>query len=244
MDILLHGACGRMCREVEKLIEITEGMYVVARVDKLSSDKKCFTDINDFDGKADVIIDFSNHTATKELMEYAVRKHIPVVVCTTGQTDEEIRIIKKASEKTPVFFSANMSLGIALLVDLSVKTASVMKEADIEITETHHNRKLDSPSGTALLIAENIKKIRNKAKLKFGRYGHEKREKDEICIHSVRRGNIAGIHEVVISTDSQTITLKHEAHSSTLFAEGAVKAALFIKEKKSGLYDMNFLLGE
>ena len=144
----------------------------------------------------------------------------------------------------PVFHSANMSLGIALLVELAKMTAKTFPDADIEIIEKHHNRKLDAPSGTALLLANAIKEIRTKAKLVFGRQGQAKREADEIGIHAIRMGNIVGEHEVIVGTDTQTVTLKHEAHSRALFAEGAMAAAAFLIGKPAGLYDMKRMIEE
>ena len=230
-----------MGREIEKLVSASEAHEIAAGVDKMAADSG-YTDINDFNGEADVIIDFSNHLGTAELLDYAVKRNIPAVIATTGHTDDELKIIEKAAEKIAVFHSANMSLGVALLVELAVKTAAVMPDADIEIVETHHNRKLDAPSGTALMIANAIKKVREKAEFKLGRAGNAKREKNEIGIHAVRRGNIAGIHEVLVSTDTQTITLKHEAHSRALFAEGAISAAEFLAGKPAGLYDKNSII--
>ena len=131
-----------------------------------------------------------------------------------------------------------MSLGIALLCELAKTTAKTFPDANIEIIEKHHNRKLDAPSGTALLLAREIQKIREKAFFTFGRQGQAKRMEDEIGIHAIRMGNIVGEHEVIVGTDTQTITLKHEAHSRSLFAEGAIAAADFIKDKPAGLYDM------
>ncbi|MBR3836126.1 MAG: 4-hydroxy-tetrahydrodipicolinate reductase [Clostridia bacterium] len=242
IKVLVNGACGRMGKEVEKLVEASETMTVAAKVDKMAAESGCYTDINDFSGKADVIIDFSNHLGTKDLLDYAVKNNIPTVVATTGHTQEELALIKEAGSKIPVFHSANMSLGVALLCELAVKAAATMPDADIEIVETHHNRKLDAPSGTALMIANAIKAVREKAQFVFGREGNAKREKNEIGVHAVRRGNIVGIHEVLVSTDSQTITLKHEAHSRALFAEGAVSAAEFILGKDAGLYNMNSIV--
>ncbi len=242
--VLINGACGHMGKEVEKIVEASEDMTVCARVDKFSNESGCYTDINDFSGKADVIIDFSNHLGTKDLLDYAVKNNIPTVVATTGHTAEELAEIEAAGEKIAVFHSANMSLGVALLVELAVKTAATMPDADIEIVETHHNRKLDAPSGTALMIAKAIKAVREKADFVFGREGSAKREKNEIGVHAVRRGNIVGIHEVLVSTESQTITLKHEAHSRALFADGAVSAAKFILNKSAGLYNMNSIVTE
>ena len=149
-----------------------------------------------------------------------------------------------ASREIPVFHSANMSLGIALLVELAKTTAKAFPDADIEIIEKHHNRKLDAPSGTALLLANAIKEIRKNAKFIFGRGGQAKREVEEIGIHAVRMGNIIGEHEVIIGTDTQTITLKHEAHSRALFAEGALAAADYLCGKSAGLYDMERMISE
>jgi 4-hydroxy-tetrahydrodipicolinate reductase len=239
IKVLINGACGRMGKEVEKIVEASETMTVAAKVDKMAAESGCYTDINDFSGDADIIIDFSNHLGTKDLLDYAVKNNIPTVVATTGHTPEELALIEEAGKKIAVFHSANMSLGVALLCELAVKAAATMPDADIEIVETHHNRKLDAPSGTALMIANAIKSVREKAQFVFGREGMAKREKNEIGVHAVRRGNIVGIHEVLVSTDSQTITLKHEAHSRALFAEGAVSAAEFILGKPAGLYNMN-----
>ncbi len=239
IKVLINGACGRMGKEVEKIVEASETMTVAAKIDKMAAESGCYTDINDFSGEADIIIDFSNHLGTKDLLDYAVKNNIPTVVATTGHTPEELALIEEAGKKIAVFHSANMSLGVALLCELAVKAAATMSDADIEIVETHHNRKLDAPSGTALMIANAIKSVREKAQFVFGREGMAKREKNEIGVHAVRRGNIVGIHEVLVSTDSQTITLKHEAHSRALFAEGAVSAAEFILGKPAGLYNMN-----
>ena len=242
--VLINGACGRMGCEVVKLVDAAEDMKIAAKVDKMADQSGCYSDINDFDGEADVIIAFSNHLGTAELLDYAVKKNTPVVIATTGHTDDELAMIAKAAEKIAVFHSANMSLGVALLCELAKRTAEVMPDADIEIVETHHNRKLDAPSGTALMIAKELKKIRQKAKFVLGRSGNGKREPDEIGISAVRRGNIVGIHEVYVSTDSQTITLKHEAHSRALFAEGGISAARFLIGKAAGLYDMNSIVKE
>jgi 4-hydroxy-tetrahydrodipicolinate reductase len=160
------------------------------------------------------------------------------VVATTGHDERETELIKRASEHIPVFFSANMSLGVALLCELAKTAAKTMPDADIEIIEKHHNRKLDAPSGTALLLADAISTVRKGAYYVFGRGGQRKREKAEIGIHAIRMGNIVGEHEVIIGTDTQTITLKHEAHTRALFAEGAIAAADFLTSKPAGLYCM------
>lgn len=238
--IILNGACGRMGREVERLVCEADDMTVCARVDKFGDD--CYKAIDEYTGEADVIIDFSHHSAVQELMQYAVERKLPVIVATTGHTELELALIEKAAEETAVFHSANMSLGVALLVELAKKAAVAMPDADIEIVETHHNRKLDAPSGTALMLAEELKDTRENSEFNIGRSGQCKREKNEIGIQSVRRGNIPGIHEVLISTDNQTISLKHEAHSRALFAEGAVSAARFMAGREAGLYNMKNMI--
>ncbi len=246
MNIILNGFSGRMGAAV---LEVCENGYlgaeVVAGVDisPKNGNIPCYTSFSDIKEKADCIIDFSNHASIKAVADYAVTSGLPLVVSTTGHTEEEKEIIRKASESVPVFYSANMSMGVALLCRMATLAAKTLPGADIEIVETHHNRKLDAPSGTALMIANAIKSVRENANFIFGRSGMAKREPDEIGIHAVRRGNIVGIHEVIVSTDYETITIKHEAHSRTLFAEGAIVAAAFISDKEPGLYDMSSLIG-
>lgn len=188
------------------------------------------------------IIDFSHHSAAGELTAYAVENNVPLVIATTGQTEDELKLIKEASEKIPVFFAANYSLGIALLIELAKKTAAAFPEAEIEIIEKHHDRKLDAPSGTALAIAKAIRQVRPESVFNTGRSGYGKRTREEIGIHSVRMGNIVGEHEVIIGTQNQTITLKHEAHDRAVFAEGALTAAAFLTGRAAGLYDMKDLV--
>lgn len=246
MRILLNGFSGRMGAAV---LEVSANGYlgseVVAGVDLFPKehDIPCYSSFSDVSEKADCIIDFSNHESIKAVVDYAVVSGLPLVVSTTGHTEEEKEIIMKAAESIPVFYSANMSMGVALLCRMAILTAKTLPGADIEIIETHHNRKLDAPSGTALMILNAIKSVRENAKSVFGRHGMSKREADDITVHAVRRGNIVGIHEVVVSTDYETITLKHEAHSRTLFAEGAIAAADFIIGKAPGLYEMSSLIG-
>lgn len=246
MRILLNGFSGRMGAAV---LEVCSNGYlgaeVVAGVDLFpkESDVPCYASFSDVTEKADCVIDFSNHASVKTVCDYAVSSSLPLVVSTTGHTDEEKEIIRKASESIPVFYSANMSMGVALLCRMATLTAKTLPGADIEIVETHHNRKLDAPSGTALMIANAVKSVRENAKFIFGRSGMAKREPDEIGVHAVRRGNIVGIHEVIVSTDYETITIKHEAHSRTLFAEGAIAAAEYLVGKAPGMYDMSSLIG-
>ena len=246
MKIIINGAGGRMGKEVVRMAEEGfGGASVAAKVDiSYETNGDEYKKLADFSGAADCIIDFSHHSATAEITEYAVKNNIPAVIASTGQTPEEIELIKAASKKVPIFLSANMSLGVALLVELAKITAKNFPYADIEIIEKHHNRKLDAPSGTALLVAEAIKSVREKTKFVFGRHGQAKRTPEEIGIHAVRMGNIIGEHEVIVGTDTQTITLKHEAHSRALFAEGAIKAAAFLQGKPAGLYNMESMIND
>jgi len=270
MNILISGIGGFMGNEVLKLaLAGCRDMRAVAGVDALGAEalrKAGCLDGRIFDsfeaicnegaqGVADVkagrvlddiecIVDFSNHAATKALTDFAVNNGKALVIATTGQTPEELEMIRAAAEKVPVFHAANFSMGIALLIELAKKTAAAMPDAEIEIIEKHHDRKLDAPSGTALAIARGIQEVRPGASLNLGRSGNGKRTKEEIGIHAIRMGNIVGEHEVIIGTNNQTITLKHEAHSRALFAEGALAAAAFLNGKPAGMYTMNDLIAE
>ena len=246
MKIIINGSSGRMGTEIVRLAgEGYRGSSLAAAVDinvPASATYPTFTKLDDINVDADCIIDFTHHSVTKDLVGFAVSRGLPLVIATTGHTDEEMEYIKKAAQTIPVFMSANMSLGVALLVELAKTAAKTMPDADIEIIEQHHNRKLDAPSGTALMIAKAIQTVRKGAELVFGRSGQQKRNQGEIGVHAVRGGNIVGIHEVLVCTDTQTITLKHEAHTRALFAEGAMAAAEFICDKPEGMYDMNSIV--
>ena len=246
MKILISGIGGRMGAEVKKMVlDGYRGSELCAGYDVAVISAECptYTSWSDVLETPDCIIDFSHHAGTVALLNYACEKNIPVVLATTGHDDAEKKCIIEAAKKIPLFHSANMSLGVALLCELAKTTAKTFPDTDIEIIEKHHNRKLDAPSGTALLLAQSIQKIRENAFFTFGRQGHSKREKNEIGVHAIRMGNIVGEHEVIVGTDTQTITLKHEAHSRSLFAEGAIAAADFIKDKSAGLYDMYSMIG-
>ena len=241
MNILIHGICGHMGRELEKLcLDGVRSSVLAMGVDAFAKEGEAYTSfdaVKDASG-VDCIIDFSFHTAVKDVLDFAVKNSIPAVIATTGFTDEERAYITEAAKSIPIFHSANMSLGVALLVELAKKTAAAMPDAEIEIIEKHHNRKVDAPSGTALMIASALSEVRPECYNKCGRSGMAKRDKREIGIHAIRMGNIVGEHEVMIGTANQTITLKHEAHSRALFAEGALAAAEFIIGRGAGLYEM------
>ncbi len=246
MKILICGIGGRMGREVASLaLAGMRGAEPVAGYDVVPVDTREFPSYTDWSAvreTPDCIIDFSHHAGTSSMLAYACANKIPVVLATTGHDDAETAQIEQAAKQIPLFHSANMSLGVALLAELAKMTAKTFPDADIEIIEKHHNRKLDAPSGTALLLAKAIKTVREKATFVFGRSGQAKRTREEIGIHAIRMGNIVGEHEVIVGTDTQTITLKHEAHSRALFAEGAIAAADFLIRQSAGLYDMKSMI--
>ena len=191
---------------------------------------------------ADVIIDFSHHTAVGSVLNYAKQIGAAAVIGTTGHDDEEKALIAAASEEIPVFFSGNVSMGIAVLCRLAKQAASFFPDANIEIVEVHHTRKVDAPSGTALMLFNAVKDVRPQAWANCGRSGEGKRTPEEIGIHALRMGNVVGIHAVHIGTPTPSLTLKHESGSRAMLADGAVDAARFIAGKPAGLYNMENIL--
>lgn len=246
INILLSGCNGRMGNAVVASCSENENCMIVGGIDVMGGpvnyDFPVYVSFNDFPGKCDVIIDFSNHTATEGLLNYAVSKNLPVVISTTGHTEEETQAIRNAAEKIPVFYSRNMSLGINLLIGLAKKACASLGEAfDIEIIEKHHNNKLDAPSGTALMIADAVNEVRNnEMKYVYDRHSrHEKRAVNEIGLHAIRGGTIVGEHDIIFAGKDEVITLSHSAASRRVFAEGAVRASQFIIGKSAGLYNMD-----
>lgn len=238
MKIIINGAGGRMGKALTAMVESgCRNAVLAASVDPYV--EGMLPSLQDVPVQADCIIDFSNHSGTRELVAYAAEKKLPVVIATTGHTEEELAMIRAAAETVPVFYSGNMSLGIALLVQLARQTARMFPDADVEIVESHHNQKLDVPSGTALMLARAVQDARPAAHLLVGRHENGKRTKEEIGIHSLRMGNTVGIHEVIVNTGTQIITLKHEAQDRSLFAEGALAAAAFLCGKAPGMYNMD-----
>ena len=238
MKVILCGANGAM----GKLIDDLFGEEIVGRVslDGENGVPRTFDELGSVD--ADMIIDFSHHTAINDVVAYAKTRSLALVVGTTGHTAEEKALIADAAETLPVFFSGNMSLGIAVLCRLSREAAKWFPDADIEIVEVHHNRKVDAPSGTAHMLFNAIAQVRPEAVENCGRAGEGKRTKNEIGVSSLRMGNVVGIHEVHICTGNQTLTLRHEAGNRGMLAEGAVEAARFLLGKPKGFYNMDDLL--
>lgn len=244
---IVYGASGHMGQIVTAKLEEDERFVIAAETAADLQENPSaheHSHLSSVTEEADVLIDFSFHTAIHEIMDYCVSHHVPAVICTTGQDEEEKQVIKDASEKIPVFFSANMSIGIATLKELVHTAVKMFPDADVEIVEAHHNRKKDVPSGTALILADAVKDVRPDAVFNIGRHENGQRSKNEIGIHSLRLGDEAGMHEVIIDTGNERLVLKHEAHSRAVFADGALAAAAWLVDQKPGLYDMHDLLGE
>jgi len=246
MRIILVGYEGHMGREVRASAERMEDAEIVQGVDPLASGNTdaCVRDFADCGADADVIVDFSHHSLTAELLAFAKKKGLPLVLATTGQTEEEREEILEAAKEIPLFLAANYSMGIAALTDLVKRALVLFPDAEVEIVEQHHDRKLDAPSGTALSLFEAVKEMRPEARAVPGRDGREKRRKEDVGIHAIRLGNIVGVHEVMIGTQNETLTLTHRAASRGVFADGSLKAARFLIGKPAGLYDMKDLLRE
>ena len=247
INVLVNGCNGRMGQEVIKQIDNYPDLLLVAGFDQVDNGLNTFpvfTETTKINEKIDVIIDFSVPTATLKILEYAKNNNIAIVIATTGFTDEQLDIIKDYSKHIPIFKSANMSFDICLMSKIVANLAQTLKDTDIEIVETHHNKKIDSPSGTAMLLADSINKsLGNKMTYTFDRSNiHAKREKNEIGISSIRGGNIVGEHTVKFFGPFETFEIKHTSYSRSVFADGALKAAEFIVKQPSGLYDMNCLV--
>lgn len=252
-NIILNGALGKMGRCVIKTVKQNSANFkIAAGIDPSYAESPNNYDFNitaNFpqNAKADVIIDFSTANALSGLLSFAKTNNIPLVLATTGYNKSQIDQIKEYSNLLPIFFTFNMSLGINLVIQLIKKAFKTLgKDFDIEIIEKHHNKKIDAPSGTALMLADAINSEANGYyKYIYNRHDiRKKRDSNEIGIHAVRAGSIVGEHEVIFSSQDETISITHIANSKSVFAAGALKAAEFIKNKSPGLYNMNNLVGE
>ena len=248
-NIILSGCLGRMGRAV-CAAAAERGDRIVAGIDPLggTADYPVYTSPEEIpvDCAADVIIDFSHHTALPSLLDFAISRQLPIVVATTGHTAEETAAMEAAARRIPVFFSRNMSLGINLLTELCRRAAATLGTAfDVEIIERHHNRKLDAPSGTALMLADAIAEEREESEYVYDRHAvRRQRDKREIGIHAVRGGTIVGEHEVMFAGRDEVITLSHSAASREVFANGALAAAAWMPGKSAGMYSMPDIVRE
>lgn len=244
VNVLISGALGRMGKKVYDACALNEKINAVCGIDIKedfsNANYKIYDSFDKISEKVDVIIDFSSPSNLDSILAYSLSKKVPAVLCATGYTKEQVEKVKLASEKVALFRSGNMSLGINVLIDLVKKAAASLEDFDVEIIEKHHNQKVDAPSGTALMLADGVKEI---APEKYYTYGREgicgKRDKNEIGIHAIRGGGIVGEHQVIFASGFETVTLSHLATDRSVFADGAVKAAIYLVDKKSGLYNMN-----
>ncbi len=242
MKIIINGAGGKMGHI---LADMAGAENIAALVDvAFDTGNGLYHSLDDFTGDADCVVDFSNHSATEAVISYCVRRNLPVLIASTGQTDSEMSLIREAGEKIPVFISPNMSIGVALVADIAERVARLFGDCDIEMIEAHHNQKLDVPSGTALMLAKRIQSAKENSSLNIGRHENGKRPQNEIGIHSLRYGSEVGTHEIIFSNGLETITIRHDAKNRALFAKGALSAVKWLLTKEAGFYSMNDYISE
>lgn len=247
VNVLINGCNGRMGQVLAKEIDRFSDLLLVAGFDINDDGKNTFpvySNIEDIKENIDVIVDFSIPVATLNILKYAVQSKTAMVIATTGFNDEELKVIEDASKVIPIFKSSNMSFDINLMKKVVAEVALALRDTDIEITETHHNRKIDAPSGTAITLADSINNaLGNNMNYVFNRHDiHEKRKPNEIGFSSIRGGNIVGEHSVQFFGAHETFEIKHTSYSRDVFAEGALKACCFIAKKEPGLYGMDDMI--
>ena len=236
-----------MCQVLTKCVADDEELELVAGISPKHHDVDGFNTYSSFaDVKedSDVVIDFSNPLALDGILEYCLKTKTPVVLATTGYNDEEMEKIHEAAKQIPVFLSFNMSLGVNILLKLVKEAAKNLANFDIEIIEKHHNKKVDSPSGTAVMIANAVKEIREQSEFIYGRHGRTgKRQQNEVGIHAVRGGTIVGEHSAIFAGNDEILEINHSARSKNVFAEGAIAAAKYLVNQEPGFYYMDDMLG-
>ena len=246
--IILSGAGGRMGKAVSEAVALSGDCEIVCGIDvsPVALPYPVYTTFEEIKEEADVIIDFSHHSALGAVLDYAKAHKLPAVIATTGHNEDECAYMEAASKEIPVFYSRNMSIGINLMIALTKKAAAVLGTSfDIEIVEEHHSKKLDAPSGTALMLADAIRDtLDGNTEYVYDRHlERRERAKGEIGIHSVRGGSIVGEHEVIFAGKDEVVRIHHSAYSRDVFAKGALSAAAYLKEKPAGFYNMEDMLG-
>ena len=249
-NILLSGCLGKMGQAITRVASASGSCAVTCGFDinyAPDSEYPVYQSLADVTENIDVIIDFSHPSSLENILAFAKQKKLPAVICTTGLSKEQIDLIEQASEEIPLFFSANMSVGVSLIIDLATRAAKILQNGfDIEIIEKHHNQKVDAPSGTALAIADAISnELDYSPEYTYDRHSvRKKRDKAEIGIHAVRGGTIVGEHSVIFAGLDEVIEINHSAASKEVFAVGAIRAAEFLKDKPIGFYNMKSLISE
>lgn len=244
IKVLINGVNGKMGQELVELVSNNENLLLIGGFDRENTgiyDFPVYTNFDDITELPDIIIDFSVPVATLNILKFARENNIPIVIATTGFSEDENKQILEYSKNIPIFKSSNMSFDINLMCKIVAEVAKQLRNTDIEIIESHHNRKIDSPSGTAILLADSINNaLDGTMKYEFARHSkHEKRSKNEIGFSSIRGGNIVGEHTVKFFGENETLEITHTSYSRKVFAEGAIKACKFLIDKPCGFYDMN-----
>lgn len=245
LRVIISGYSGSMGKVLTKCANEDSELEIVcgASKDDLDVPFKTYHKMSEVEESADVIIDFSHHSTIDDTLSYAIKTKTPIVIATTGFNDEELTKIKKASNIIPIFHSSNMSLGVNVLVKLVKEAAKSLNGFDIEIIEKHHNKKLDAPSGTAVMIANGVKEVLPDSEYIYGRHGRsDKRSSNEIGIHAIRGGTIVGEHTTIFAGHDEVVEIKHSAQSKDIFAKGAIAAAKFLVKQEAGYYNMNNML--
>lgn len=247
INLLINGASGRMGKKVLEASLKNDKIQAVCGVDLVEDlSNPQFPIYNNFSNvtqNIDVLVDFSSPKSLDGILDYCLTNNIPAVLCATGYSEADVQKLTLASQKIAIFRSGNMSLGVNALIDLVKRAAQSLGDFDVEIIEKHHNQKVDAPSGTALMLADAVKDVQTDKFYTYGRQGIVgKRDKNEIGIHAVRGGGIVGEHEVIFASGFETITLSHQATDRSVFADGAITAAVYLADKKSGLFNMNDVL--
>ena len=245
LKIIINGYSGSMGKVLTKCANEDSELEIVcgASKDDLDVPFKTYHKMSEVEELADVIIDFSHHSTIDDTLSYAIKTKTPIVIATTGFNDEELEKIKKASNIIPIFHSSNMSLGVNVLIKLVKEAAKALNGFDIEIIEKHHNKKLDAPSGTAVMIANGVKEVLPDSEYIYGRHGRsDKRSSNEIGIHAIRGGTIVGEHTTIFAGHDEVVEIKHSAQSKDIFAKGAIAAAKFLVKQEAGYYNMNNML--
>ena len=245
LRVIISGYSGSMGKVLTKCANEDSELEIVcgSSKDDLDVPFKTYHKMSDVEESADVIIDFSHHSTIEDTLSYAIKNKTPLVIATTGFNDEELEKIKESSNIIPIFHSSNMSLGVNVLVKLVKEAAKSLNGFDIEIIEKHHNKKLDAPSGTAVMIANGVKEVLPDSEYIYGRHGRsDKRSSNEIGIHAIRGGTIVGEHTTIFAGHDEVVEIKHSAQSKDIFAKGAIAAAKFLVKQEAGYYNMNNML--
>lgn len=246
LKVIINGCLGKMGKVLARCVQEDEDLKLVCGVSQNPINNGSFNiypKMNDINEDADVIIDFSHHSTLNDVLTFAIKTKTPLVIATTGYNEDELNKIKEASKIIPIFHSSNMSLGVNVLLKLVKEATKMLNDFDIEVIEKHHNKKVDAPSGTAIMIANAAKDVLPNAEYNYGRYGRNaKRSNNEIGIHAVRGGTIVGEHDVIYAGHDEVVELKHIAQSKDIFAKGSITAAKYLVNQIPGYYNMDNML--